>query len=74
MLRKVIKTINKISTSSEKLFLGRWNIAYGKPTMIKQTFANHDHCGCCGTPDMVSYKNILEKESFKKESLKKDNQ
>ena len=39
--------------------LGRWRINYGSDELLKQTMANHDHCGSCGAPDKISYDEIM---------------
>ena len=39
-------------TPRPETMLGRWKIL--------STMANHDHCGVCGTPDTVSYSEIIK--------------
>ena len=48
MIRNILK---RLITKEKKTPLGRWNITYDHSELIKQNMANHDHCGCCGTPE-----------------------
>jgi len=55
---------------TQKLPLGRWKIEYGNSELIKQTLANHDNCGTCGTLESIAYEKIV-KIPYKKIVTKK---
>ena len=44
---------------SSETMLGRWKIKKGSDKILS-TMANHDHCGVCGTPDKISYNEIIK--------------
>ena len=67
-IRSTIQKSNLLSSKSIKFLtgvqrsetmLGRWNIKKGDDKILA-TNANHDHCGVCGTPDKVSYNEIVK--------------
>ena len=66
-IRSTIQNSKILSRSIEFLtgpphpetMLGRWKIKKGSDKILS-TMANHDHCGVCGTPDKVSYSEIIK--------------
>ena len=50
-MRLIYKVIKNSLGKEPNIGLGRWNITYDHSELIKQNMANHDHCGCCGTPE-----------------------
>lgn len=61
------------SKKSNNILLGRWQMHYNESDIIKQNLANHDHCGCCGTPSNIKYPEELELKIKKNEKKKGTN-